>query len=102
NLEATTTAMREAEKRIAERRRSAEERIKWLKNYLLTNMQACGISRIDAPEFSIRRQLNPPSVKVADERALPPRFLRQPPPEPDRAAIKEALLAGEDVPGAYL
>jgi hypothetical protein len=102
NIEATTNAMREAEKRIAERRRAAEERVKWLKNYLLTNMRACGISRIDAPEYRITIRKNPPSVVIADPESVPALFYRQPPPEIDKTAIKEALKAGEDVPGACL
>jgi hypothetical protein len=102
NLEATTNAMREAERRIAARRKTAEERVKWLKHYLLTNMQACGISRIDAPEYSIVIRRNPPSVKITDPASVPALFYRQPPPEIDRTAIKEALKGGEDVPGACL
>jgi Siphovirus Gp157 len=38
-------------------------------------------------------------LSVDDPTLLPPQFLVQPPPQPDRTAIKEALLRGEDVPG---
>lgn len=102
NLEASVSAMKEAEKRMAQRRKSAENRLKWLYGYLLENMQRCDITRIEAPEYVIRRQLNPPSVRIGSAEALPPKYLRVPPPEPDKAAIKDALKAGEDVPGAYL
>ncbi|RFA24416.1 hypothetical protein CAI21_21575, partial [Alkalilimnicola ehrlichii] len=89
NLEASVGAMKEAEKRIAQRRKTAEERVKWLKNYLLTNMQACGIKRIDAPEYSIRLQKNPTSVQISDAEAVPANFYRQPPPEIDKQAVKD-------------
>jgi hypothetical protein len=45
---------------------------------------------------------SPPSVVITDAAALPARFLRQPPPEPDKEAIRTAIASGETVPGALL
>lgn len=38
-------------------------------------------------------------LSIDDTALVPPHFLRHPPPEPDRAAIREALNRGEQVPG---
>ena len=38
-------------------------------------------------------------LSVDDPALVPPHFLVHPPPQPDRAAIKEAFARGEDVPG---
>ena len=43
-----------------------------------------------------------PRVIVTDESALPAEYLEQPPPRPNLTAIRAALRAGTDVPGAVL
>lgn len=42
------------------------------------------------------------SVTVTDDAAIPPSFMRQPPPQPDKAAILAAIKAGATVPGVVL
>jgi len=78
-----------------------------LRKYLLDNMERAGISKIDCPLFSISIRHNPPAVEVLDSAALPSAYWRTPEPKPpvpapDKAAIKAALQAGKDVPGARL
>ena len=76
-----------------------------LRSYLLDNMQRAGIERIDCPlcTFSIKK--NPPAVDVYDALSIPAEYMRQAPPPPpaiDKAAIKKAIAAGQEVPGARL
>jgi len=52
NIGAEITAMKEVEKRIATRRKSLETKQEWLKEYLKTNMQKCGITEIKADDLS--------------------------------------------------
>jgi len=76
-----------------------------LRAYLLDNMQRAGIERIDCPLFTLSIKKNPPSVDVYDALSVPAEYMRQAPPPPpaiDKAAIKKAIAAGEDVPGARL
>ncbi len=42
------------------------------------------------------------SVAITDDAAIPAEYLRQPPPQPDKAAILAALKEGRAVPGAVL
>jgi len=77
NLDAQVVAMKEAEKRIADRRKSAESKVKRLKDYLLENMQACNIEKIECPEFKVSVRKNPPSVEVFDESLVPKEFMRE-------------------------
>lgn len=42
------------------------------------------------------------AVAITDDAAIPPGFLEQPPPRPDKAAILKALKAGGTVPGVVL
>lgn len=76
-----------------------------LKEYLLTNMQAAEIERIDGPLLTISIRQNPESVDVFDAAQIPMDYMRQPetpPPAPDKVAIKAALKAGKDVAGCRL
>lgn len=78
-----------------------------LRSYLLDNMQRAGIEKIDCPLFSISIRKNPPSVEIIDQLSLPAKYMVTPEPKPpvaapDKAAIKKAIAAGEDVPGARL
>lgn len=105
HLEMTVAAIQEAEERMAARRKALEARAERMRAYLLANMQACGISKIESPWFVIAIRKNPPAVEVVDEAALPERFMvtpPPPPPKPDKRAMLEALKRGEEVPGARL
>lgn len=42
------------------------------------------------------------SVAITDDAAIPPKFMEQPPPRADKAAILKAIKAGGSVPGAVL
>lgn len=76
-----------------------------LRDYLLENMEAAGISRIDAPLFTIRVQNNAPAVDVYDQRMIPAVYMTQPPtPElvPNKKYISAVLKTGQDIPGVKL
>src|SRR5260364_273407 len=67
--------------------------------------QHAGLQKVECPYFNIAIRTNPPAVQIEDVRQIPAQFMRQPeppPPAPDKKAIKEALEAGTDVPGARL
>jgi chromosome segregation ATPase len=103
NLNTAADAIKEAERRMAGRRKAIEHRVQWLKEYLKRNMEATGITRIDSPWFSLAVQNNPASVEITDEAALPDDYKSEVVTiKVDKAGIKQALKAGEEVPGAKL
>jgi len=103
NLDATAKAIKEAEQKMAQRRRTIENRAQGLKDYLKHNMEASGITRIESPWFVLSVQKNPGAVEITDERQLPDDFkIEVVTQKIDKAAIKAALKAGQDVPGATL
>lgn len=104
-LELHNPALEAEINRMIDLRNSRAKKAQGLRDYLKTNMQACGIDKIDSPLFSIRLQNNPPAVDVFEPGLLASEYMRrapQPPPAPDKAAIKAALVAGKDVQGARL
>jgi len=105
NLETTAQAIKEAETKMATRRKAIENRVASLKSYVLDVMQDNGIQRIDCPLFAISIAKNPPAVEVYDESQIPADCLitpPAPPPQVDKKLIAQVLKAGRDVPGARL
>jgi hypothetical protein len=106
NLDATAKAIKEAEEKMANRRKSLENRAKAIKAYILRNMQSANIHKIEcAGFFVIGRQKNPPSVVVDDEKAIPIAYWRQPetpPPCPDKKAILDDMKQGVIVDGCHI
>ena len=100
----------EAIKAEIDRLRALEKRVDThatrLRQYLLENMQRAGITRIEhteAPFYRISIRRNPPRVVVDEETFIPAEFVRTKVVEDiDKTAIKAAIQAGQDVPGAHL
>jgi chromosome segregation ATPase len=105
NLETTAEQIKAAEAQMAKRRKALETRATRIRQYLFDNMQHAGLQKVECPYFNIAIRNNPSAVQIDDARQIPTQFMRQPeppPPAPDKKAIKDALEAGEDVPGARL
>ena len=103
NLEVTAAAIKDAEAQMAARRKAMESRAASLKRYVLENMQFAGIQKIECPLFKLSIRENPPSVEVFEPDLIPLEYMTQPeppPPAPNKTAIKAAIAAGVDVPGA--
>lgn len=76
-----------------------------LREYLKSEMERAGIEKIECPIFKMSIAKNPPAVDVFEQGLVPADYMRQPDPPPpaiDKAAIKESLKLGRDVPGARL
>ena len=105
NLESTAAAIKQAEADMAARRKAMENRADGLKRYIFESMKFAGIEKIECPHFRLSIKNNPAAVDVFEPGLVPASFMRTPeppPPAPDKTAIKEALKAGQDVPGARL
>jgi len=106
NLDAWANTVSDAAERLATRANAMRNRAVWLKGYLLVNMTACGISKIETAELVASIRKNPASVQIVDGAVLPERFMvpapPPPPARPDKKLIAAALKAGEDVPGCSL
>ena len=105
NLEASAAAIKEAESQMAARRKALENRAARVKDYLLANMMVAGVEKIECPYFKLAVRSNPPAVEIYEPGLIPAEFMKTPeppPPAPDKAAIKEAIKAGKEVPGCKL
>lgn len=105
NCEALAAQIKDAEKQMAERRKALEARAVRLRDYMLACLLIAGVKKIEGPMLKISVRDNPESVEIFDAAQLPASMMKQPdppPPSPDKAAIKAAIKAGQDVPGAKL
>jgi hypothetical protein len=103
-LDANAAAVKQWAKDASERAKAIEARAERLREYLSSNMQACGIQRIEGPGITLSFRKSS-AVVIDDEAQIPAAYMRQKPPppaEPDKVALAAALKLGETIPGARL
>lgn len=101
SLEGEVAAYREEEKRLAANRRTIENKVESMKNYLFSNMQVMGCKNIKTPLFKISVKKNPASVMIDNLEAIPEDYLVFK-MEADKKKLAEVLKAGETVEGCHL
>ena len=101
SLEAEAAAIKAEEKALANRRSVKEKKVARLRGYLTESMQAFGDTKLETPRVAVSFRKSQ-VVEVWDARELPEDYLKHPEPKPDKTAIKAAIKAGWDVPGADL
>jgi len=86
------------------RKKRYEEAVKSARGALARFMDETGLTRIERPEATLSMRQGSPSVIYPadlDPETLPEKFRRWT-CEADKAAIKDAMMAGEEVPGLTL
>ena len=101
NADAEAKAIREEEKTLAERRRSLENKAERAKGFLAEQLAG---EKFSTPKVAVSyRKSEQVEVSMAFfTEESNERFLRFKDPEADKTAIKNALKAGETVPGAEI
>jgi dsDNA-specific endonuclease/ATPase MutS2 len=98
NLSAEAEALKAEEAALYKKRRAVENKAERLKAYLAAQMTLCGLRELRAGLFKLRLQPTPPAISIVDEAAIPEQY-RKVKVEIDKLAIRDALKAGEEVPG---
>ena len=90
------------ESRISAKRKAVQNKIKWLNNYLKTNMESAGIGVIEFGTKKVSLQKNPPKLFVDDEDIIPPKYFIVIPEsfQLDRKRLLKDLKAG-DIAGVH-
>ena len=102
-FEGDIVTIKDAEQRMAARRKSLERRVASIREYLLVQLLRVGIHQVESPEFVIRIRDNPPKVVFDDETVIPDAFKREEVIVSVRKdEIRKSLLDGREVPGAHL
>jgi len=103
NLLADASAIKDAEKKMAARRKVIENRAAHLKEYLKVNMERSGITEVSCPYFQIKIKNNPPSVIIDDLSLVPVKFKKLIPESwaADKSAIKAEIKKNGLCAGAH-
>lgn len=103
NMDAEARALREEERKLADRRRALENRAEQCKAYLLGVLYPEGgePERFATARVAISPRLNNPSAVIDDEAKIPREYLRVK-TEVARAEILNAIKSGIEVPGAHI
>ena len=101
NYEADIEAFKTEEKRIAERRRTLENDVKRLKEYLFNNMKLTGKTKFKKGTFSFNIAKNPASVEIVNQDIIPMDY-RELVEVINKKDILQDLKDGKDVQGAIL
>ena len=86
---------------LKERRSRLERRVHSLKTLIYKVMSAAGLSRAELPEATVFIRRGVKRVIVTEEEMIPREYLRIK-TEVNKTKIKEAIAAGDTVPGAVL
>lgn len=70
NLEADVEAFKNQEKIFNEKRKSTENKVKWLKKNLQASMELQGRKKVKTDLFSFNIQKNVPSLEIKDEKNI--------------------------------
>lgn len=99
NLESEISALKEEERKLAERRRVKERKIDRMKEYMLSSMELTNTSKLDTSKILITTRKSQ-RVVIDDERSIPLQFIKTT-QTVNKADVKKALKSGE-VPGAHI
>lgn len=103
NLECEIDLMSEYIKRMVEKKKTRQNQIDNIKNYLRFNMEKTGINKIVSTEFNISLGEDDIKTEIFNDELLSIDYCRKIEKwEPDKIKIKEALLEGKEVDGARL
>lgn len=101
-LEVDITGYKAEELRLALKRKSLENRVKSLKEYLDNAMKITGKTKFKGQLFSFSIQKNPPSVNVVDEKLIPEEYFIPQEPALDKKRLLTDMKNGIEVQGAEI
>lgn len=97
---AEADAIASERKRLMARENGLRRRAESLRGYVQSCMESCGKKRVETARAKVTSRKTS-SVAITDETAVPELYLRHT-WSPDKTAIRKALKAGMDVPGAAI
>ncbi len=108
-FEAEAEAISQELRRMEERKKSKVRKAKCAREYLLSNMQLARRSKVETARAVISIRNNAESVQIEDSAAFlvwaekhDDTLLTYKPPEISKTAVKDAIRAGKQLPGASL
>ena len=102
NLDADVVALKEEEKKLAERRKAKENKLNWTKRFLDEFLKSEDVAKFETPKVKLSFRKSE-SVNIFEAGILPDEYVREKTEYvPDKTAIKKAIKSGTVVDGAEL
>lgn len=107
-LEAEKREIEYIKKELLDREATYNKEVLKYQEYLISNMEKNGISKVSCPYFTVQLKKNRHSTEIYDEFQIPAKFMRtreitKVEVKPDKEAIKEEVLrTGIQIPGAQV
>lgn len=102
-LDADSTILKAEEERLEKRRKTVENKVIRIKQYLQQQLEFSGLDKVKTPNFTISIQNNPPSVNILEEDIIPTKYIIT---KTENILDKKSLLAdlksGEKISGVEL
>ena len=103
NLSSDAEGLKIEAERLSKREKAIKNKITWLKNYMLSNMQAMGREKIKTELFTVAVQKNGVAKLMVDENNVPKKYFKKVVNiTRDDKAIREILESGKKVRGCEL
>lgn len=103
NINYDVEAMKDYEKKMNQKRRTLENRVTFLKDYLKEHMNICKVSKFCNQELSISIRKSPISVIIDNIEKVPEKFKDiQISVNINKAEIKKAFKDGDKINGVHL
>jgi hypothetical protein len=102
NISSDIEGIKTEQKRLADKGKALESKIKTLKNNLEQSMLMTGKKKFKTQYFSFNVQKNPPSVDIQDESKIPSTYFVTQDPKLDKKVLLKALKDGQIVEGATI
>lgn len=98
DMMAEVDAVKAEAKKLTDRAKAVENRAETVKKYLVRALDG---KKFKTPRLSVSYRKSEQTV-VDDLSKIPYEYLKWKDPDADKAAIKKAIKAGEEVPGAHI
>lgn len=103
NLDSDCESIDKEIERLSNRKKSIQGKKEWMREYLRSNMEASGITKIECPLFSITLGKGRDVVEITDQDKIPADYLNiKTTFAPAKADILRELKAGKKIPGCKL
>jgi predicted nuclease with TOPRIM domain len=102
NINADVDALKNEEKRLADRRKSLENKVTHLKGYLQNQLEVAGLDKVKRPTLTVSIQNNPPSLDIADESLIPSDYRIPQPDKIDKKSLLTMLKDGMEIEGVSI
>ena len=101
-LEAKEKAYKDEVDRLNTQRKTLNNRLQALKDYLQENMNVMGKKKVESGLFTVAIQKSPPTLKIDDDKYIPDGYWIPQPPKLDRKELLQDMKLGEEIEGVEI